>query len=80
VNQKILQLERTLKEERSAARRAAFEKKRKKEEKRKEAELKGSTIQIIKDTTKIKKWNKNARKQLLKMSETALQALCAKKV
>ncbi|KAL8450040.1 hypothetical protein Emag_003464 [Eimeria magna] len=46
-----------------------------KRQRKKENELKSSKVQVIKDTTKIRKWNKQARRQLVKMSPEMIKQL-----
>lgn len=42
---------------------------------KKENEMKSSKVQVIKDTTKIRKWSKQARRQLVKMSPEMIRQL-----
>ncbi|KAL8451144.1 hypothetical protein Emed_002182 [Eimeria media] len=46
-----------------------------KRQRKKENELKSAKVQVIKDTTKIRKWNKQARRQLVKMSPEMIKQL-----
>ncbi|KAL8272470.1 hypothetical protein Esti_003593 [Eimeria stiedai] len=46
-----------------------------KRQRKKENELKSSKVQVIKDTTKIRKWNKQARRRLVKMSPEMIKQL-----
>lgn len=46
-----------------------------KRQQKRENEMKSAKVQIIKDTTKIRKWNKQARRQLVKMSPEMIQRL-----
>lgn len=42
---------------------------------KKENEMKSAKVQVIKDTTKIRKWSKQARRQLVKMSPEMIRQL-----
>ncbi|CDJ50034.1 hypothetical protein, conserved [Eimeria brunetti] len=46
-----------------------------KRQRKKENEMKSAKVQIIKDTTKIRRWNKRARRQLVKMSPEVIKQL-----
>ena len=46
-----------------------------KRQRKKENEMKSAKVQVIKDTTKIRKWNKQARRQLVKMSPEMIRQL-----
>ncbi|KAL8424771.1 hypothetical protein Efla_001360 [Eimeria flavescens] len=46
-----------------------------KRQRKKENELKSSKVQVVRDTTKIRKWNKQARRQLVKMSPEMIRQL-----
>ncbi|KAL8433794.1 hypothetical protein ACSSS7_003640 [Eimeria intestinalis] len=46
-----------------------------KRQRKKENELKSAKVQVIKDTSKIRKWNKQARRQLVKMSPEMIKQL-----
>ncbi|CDJ58342.1 hypothetical protein, conserved [Eimeria maxima] len=46
-----------------------------KRQRKKENEMKSAKVQVIKDTSKIRKWNKRARRQLVKMSPEMIRQL-----
>lgn len=46
-----------------------------KRQRKKENEMKSAKVQVIKDTTKVRKWNKQARRQLVKMSPEMIRQL-----
>mmetsp|Transcript_12998 Transcript_12998/g.14931 ORF Transcript_12998/g.14931 Transcript_12998/m.14931 type:complete len:141 (+) Transcript_12998:44-466(+) len=70
-----LRLAREAKEKRSEALR---ERKKEKEKLKQENEMKSSSYQLIKDSTKIRKWNKKARYKLAKLPSAMFESVIKK--
>ncbi|CBZ54469.1 conserved hypothetical protein [Neospora caninum Liverpool] len=69
------QAEREMREERAAVLRRRREKTEEKKRRKEENELKSSQVQVIKNTSKLRKWGKKARRDLVKMSPEMIQKL-----
>ena len=73
------ELEKALREA-GKEKRIAIGKKKAEKKKRKELnEVKAGQYQVIKDTSKIRNWNKKAKRQLVKMSEEQVAGLLLRK-
>lgn len=72
------QVEREMKQERGEQLKKQREKQRQKEERKKENMIKAGNVQVIKNTSKIRRWNKKARRQLIKMSPEMVERLLTK--
>jgi len=75
VKKKSAELLEARKQVKKAKAKKSAEKKRRKEEN----DIKSGHYQVIKDTTKIRKWHKNAKKQLKTMSSEQIDALLGKR-
>lgn len=80
MGQALREVEEEMKQKRREQLKLRREKKRQKEEKKKENLVKSGGIQVIKNTSKIRKWNKKAKRQLIKMSPEMLETICQKKL
>ena len=65
-----------MKRETADVKRKKNETKRLKEERKKENALKGASVQIVKNTTKVRKWTHKARQKLIKMNPEQVEKLC----
>lgn len=64
-----------MREARAAARRRRRERTEEKKRRKQENEMKSAHVQVIKDTTKLRKWSKKARRALVKMSPEMIKKL-----
>ncbi|PFH35886.1 hypothetical protein BESB_055370 [Besnoitia besnoiti] len=69
------QAEREMREQRAAVLRRRREKTEEKRRRKEENEMKSTQVQVIKNTTKLRKWGKKARRDLVKMSPEMIQKL-----
>lgn len=68
-----------MKQKRGAELRQKRETQRKNAERKKENMMKGANVQVITNTSKIRKWNKKAKRKLIKMSSEMVETLYGRK-
>lgn len=71
----VKQKEQEMLQAKKEVRKAKAKKQEEKKKRQKENEMKAGKFQVITKTDKIRKWHKNARKQLVTMSQEQIEGL-----